>query len=426
MTFLLPLDIQNRALDHLGATYITSTDEDSVNNSTTTFVYDKVRRAELQRNLWKFAVRKAVLRPIDTTTFLLSPAIWNVGIQYLPGSVVADAKGQLWVSNVANNIGNDPNLTQGFWDGYFGSMTVDVFDTSGGTAYFAGDLVYVQGDNGSYIVYLSLQNANTEVPSTPDVWNAASTYQQDETVNYSGTQWRSLIALNTNNIPSQGPANWVSTETYAAAAQVTGMDGFVYTSIGNGNLGINPVTDDGTFWTNTNIPNAWTSAPVIPASSSSWVPLYASLVSFNFVYPIGYGPLRQEMTKNIFRLPAGYLRRAPQDQKAGLYSFLGAPAYNSQEDWIFEGNFLLSQCPTPIIFRFVANVTSVAAMDDMFCEGLAARVAVECCEKITNSNTKQQTCNNAYAKFMGEARTVNAIEIGPIEPPEDDYLICRL
>jgi hypothetical protein len=164
----------------------------------------------------------------------------------------------------------------------------------------------------------------------------------------------------------------------------------------------------------------------LPVSSSIWAPLYASLTSFNFVYPLGTGPLSQEMTKNVFRLPAGYLRQAPQDPKAGRYSFLGAPAYNTDNDWVFEGKFLLSQCPTPIILRFVADVMRVNDMDDMFCEGLAARIGLETCETITNSTAKQQTCNNAYAKFMGEARTANAIEIGPIEPPEDDYIACRL
>ena len=424
MPFIDSLDIANRACQHLGSPRIQSPSEESIANAEISFAYDKLRRAELRRNTWGFAVKKAVLRPIDTTTFLLSPAQWNAGMQYLPGSVVADANGQLWISNVANNIGNDPNLTD-VWDSYFGSMTVDAYDTSGSTSYFAGDLVYIQNNDGSYNIYLSLQNANTETPNVPDTWDATATYQQDETVSYLGTQWRSLIALNTNNIPAGGPANWVATQTYGAGAYVTGTDGFLYTSVGAGNVGNNPVSDNGTFWTNTDVPNAWAATPLIPASSSIWVPLYAALTSFNFVYPIGVGPLSQSMTRNIFRLPAGYLRRAPQDPKAGIVSYLGAPADNFQNDWLIEGKFLLSQCATPIILRFVADVTRVSDMDDMFCEGLAARIAVETCEPITNSNSKQQTANNAYTKFMGEARTVNSIENGPTEPPEDDYIACR-
>ena len=143
-------------------------------------------------------------------------------------------------------------------------------------------------------------------------------------------------------------------------------------------------------------------------------------------YPIGSGPQSQTETLNVYMLPNGFLREAPQDPKAGLYSFLGAPAYNTQNDWLLEGDFLLSQCATPIIFRFIADVVNVREMDDLFCEGFACRIAVETCETITNSNAKQQTCNNSYKLFMGEARTVNAIETGPVEPPEDDYITCRL
>ena len=425
MVFQIPLDIQNRALQHLGATRIASITEDSVNNAETSFAYDKLRRAELRRNTWRFATKRAVLRPIDTTTYKLSPALWNVGVQYLPGSIVADANGQLWISNQANNIGNTPGSST-VWKSYFGSMTAGAYDTSGQTAYFAGDLVYIQNTDSSYNIYISMQNANTEVPNTADAWSATATYQQDETVSYSGAQWRSLIALNTNNTPSAGPANWVATQTYASAAQVTGTDGFIYTSVGNGNLGNNPVTDNGNYWTNTDTPNAWTNVPTIPASSSLWAPLYASLVSFNFVYPIGYGPVSQELTKNVFHLPAGFLRKLSQDPKAGLYSFLGAPAYNTQEDWLLEGDFLLSQCATPIIFRFVADETNVMAMDDLFCEMLAARIALETCETITNSNVKKQTVNNDYMKFRGEAIIIDGIDTGAVEPPEDDYIVCRV
>ena len=425
MAFLDSLDIANRALQHLGATRIASPTEDSVNNSEVSFAYDKLRRAELRRNNWRFAIKKAVLRPIDTTTFLVQPALWNAGVQYLPGSVVSDANGQLWVSNVANNIGNDPNLTN-VWDGYYGSLTADAFDTTGQTAYFSGDLVYIQNADSSYNIYLSLQNSNTETPNVSDVWSATATYQQDETISYLGSQWRSLIALNTNNTPAGGPANWISTQTYTAGTPVTGTDGFIYTSVGSGNLGNNPATDNGTYWTNTDVPNAWAATPTIPASSSLWVPIYGSLVSFNFVYPLGVGPLSQTLSKNIFRLPSGFLRQVPQDPKAGVYSFLGAPAYNSQNDWELQGDYLISECASPIILRFVADVMSVSEMDDMFCEGLAARIGLECCETITNSTAKQQTCNSAYQKFMGEARTVNAIEVGPVQPAEDDYILCRI
>jgi len=423
MPFLDSLDIANRALDHLGASHIQNVAEDSVNNEKISFVYDKVRRAELRRNTWRFAIRKAVLRPVDTTTFGLVPDQWNAGVQYLPGSVVTDGNGQIWVSNKANNIGNDP-ATSNFWDSYFGSMVADAWDST--LTYYAGDVVYISKADGSFVVYLSRQNNNQEEPDTADAWSATTSYSQDQTVSYSGEQWRSLIAFNLNHVPTGGPANWNAATTYAATNQVTGSDGFIYTSVGSSNTGHNPVTDDGTYWTNTDTPNAWVAVPTLPASSGAWTPLYAALESINLMYPLGAGPSSQSVTKNIFRLPAGFLRRAPQDPKAGINSFLGAPAWNSLDDWELEGDYLISSQSEPILLRFVADIQQVTKMDDMFCEGFAARIGLEACEAITNSNAKQQTCNNAYMKFMSEARIVNAIENGPTEPPEDDYITCRM
>lgn len=425
MPFLDQLDIQNRALDHLGATHIANLNEDSVNNATTFSIYDKVRRAELRRNSWRFSIRKCVLRPIDTTTYVLAPAIWNAGVQYLPGAIVSDANGLLWLSNDANNINNTPGAS-GVWDSYFGQMTVDVFDTTGQTVYLSGDLVYIANTNGSFNIYMSTVNANTETPNVSDAWNATTTYQQDEVVSFSGSQWRSLIALNTNHSPANGPANWNALQTYAATNTVTGSDGFIYSSVGNGNLGNNPVSDSGTNWTNTGNPTAWTSVPVLPVSSSLWVPIYGGLKSLNIVYPLNTGPVSQNFTRNVFRLPAGYLRRVVDDPKAGINPFLGAPSGRIRDDFEFEGNFILSEQATPIVLRFVADIQTVTKMDDMFCEGLAARIAMDSCETITNSNAKQQTCINKYKQFMGEARIVNAVEIGPVEPPEDDYVTCRI
>lgn len=426
MTFEASIDIANRALDHLGASHIANINEESINNDKITFIYDKVRRAELRRNTWRFSIRRVIMRPIDVTTYLLAPQQWNPGIQYLPGSIVSDGNGQLWISNAANNINNDPNVTREIWEGYFGQLTVDAFDTTGTTVYFSGDLVYVAGANSTFVIYMSLQNNNTETPNVADTWNATTTYQQDETVAFGGHQWRSQIPLNLNNSPATGPGLWLPAWTYTTGNQVTGKDGFIYTSVGSGNVNNDPVLDGGANWTNTNVPNAWTASPLIPVSSSTWVSIYAGLNSLNIVYPLNTGPLSQAFSRNIFRLPAGYLRQVVNDPKAGVNPFLGAAIGRQQNDWEFEGNYVLTQQSTPIMLRFVADLQRVSDMDDMFCEGFAARIGMEGCESITGSTAKYTKCENEYKRVMGEARIVNAVEIGPIQPPLDDYLTCRI
>ena len=128
---------------------------------------------------------------------------------------------------------------------------------------------------------------------------------------------------------------------------------------------------------------------------------------------------------NVFHLPGNFLKIAPQGPKAGANPYLGAPTGLAYTDWNLEGNLMVSQEIQPIIFRFVADVTKVRNMDDMFCEGLACRIAAEVCEPLTQSSAKLTTIAGVYAKFMGDARTTNAIEIGSEEPPEDDLITCR-
>lgn len=430
MPFLDSLDIKNRALDHLGATHIKSPTESSINNTKISAIYDKVRRAELRRNTWRFAIRKAVIYPIDVNTYILNPAQWNAGTQYLPGSVVADVKGQLWISTTPENIGNTPGQSD-VWDSYFGQLTVEPFNfaaqsTASPQAYFAGDLVYITNTDGSYTIYMSLQNVNLETPNVADSWSATATYIEDETVSHSGIQWRSLLAVNKNNTPQVSPAAWNPDLIYAITNTVTGADGYVYISLISNNFLLDPTLDDGTNWMKTGALNAWSANPTIPVSSSIWIPLYAGLKSITMVYPLNAGPLSQAFTRNIYRLPAAFLRQAVEDPKKGINPFLGAPAGRQQNDWEFQGNFILTQQSTPIVLRFVADIQTVSQMDDMFCEGLACRVGLEACEAITNSTSKQQNCINMYKQFMSEARIVNAVEIGSIQPPEDDYVTCRV
>jgi len=422
MPYLDSLDIANRAMQFLGAMPIETVDEDSVRNREARFAYDKLRREELRRNVWRFARRNVVLRPLETTTKFLNPVEWNEDTNYQLGSLVKDENGYIWMSTIPDNRANIPDETTA-WEAYFGPMTAHLYDED--TTYWAGEVVYKAiGSGGGYGVFMSLESTNDDVPTTADAWSATVTYARDESVSYSGSQWRSLIEVNLNHTPTDGPAAFDVAVTYSAGQSVTGSDGFIYTSDGNGNVGNDPVSTSG-YWTSTGNPNAWDRTPEIYATARTWLPLYAAAERMIFPYPIGSGPVSNADTLNVFRLPANYLRRAPQAPKMGSVSPLGAPAGLPYTDEDIKGNYVLTTEFGPKLFEFVADITDVRVMDDMFCGGLAARVALACTQTLTQSSTKKQDIAGEYQKFMSEARIVNAIEIGPVESPEDDYLMCR-
>lgn len=285
---------------------------------------------------------------------------------------------------------------------------------------------------GSYVMfggneYVSLQNNNTG--KTPNAAN--STYWAEVT---GGTLWMSLIKLNINNNPTSTPATWSSVTTYTTGNVVAASDGYNYTATAaGGNLGQNPANNaNPTYWTQGGL-TAWTSTFTQGGGNQQWTqiggsqfPYGVGLTTLNLIYPLGAGPSSDQSTRNVFALPANFLREAPQDPKAGSVSWLGAPSGQVYNDWVLENGFIVTGQSDPIVYRFVADVQNVQNFDAMFCEGLGCRQAVEICEPLTQSAAKLSIIAKEYEKFMGEARARAGIEQGPTEPPQDDYLTCRL
>lgn len=431
MPFLDSLDIGNAAAQLCGADQISSPTEVSKTNREISFAYDKERRAELRRNSWTFAIKKAALRPLGTTTMLLQPATYSASVTYSPGAIVKDANSLYWISQRYENINNSPGGNNDAWDMYFGPLSVSQYDSDLG--YFAGELVYKTDTAfaGGYNIYMSLISQNTSAPDVPTDWDAAASYPRGTVVTYSGRQYRSTAEINVGITPFDGALflPWDATATYSASQMVTGSNLLLYLSVGSGNIGHDPVTDGGVHWTPGTYVNAWVLLPLAtPATNVNWMLIDARMTNLVVHYPLGSGPVSQQGTRNVYRLPAGFLRSAAQDPKAGSRSWLGAPSGLAPSQWNFEGDYIVSggYDNSPIIFRFVADVTRVTAMDDMFCVGLACNIATAVCESLTQSTAKLQLIASMYKLKITEARLVNAIEAGPVEPPEDDYVTCRI
>jgi hypothetical protein len=380
--FSTPEDVANRALQHLGQSRLLSLapPDSSLAAKEIAFQYDKLREAELRRNLWRFATRRAIIRPVSSTSRQWQAPTWDPTVMYGFGSVVfyADLYGRklLWISTAAGNVNQNPIVTGTAWQQYFGAVVADLYDST--QAYFPGDLVYENPQPGYYNVYLSLTDNNADDPSVVDAWDATVSYLPGAVVQVGSiTNYVSLVADNLNFPPATSPLQWAVTTK---------------------------------------------------SNSYKWTLLGGLTAPLQILAPLAVGPATPttKPARAIFPLPYGYIRKCPQDPKAGSVSLLGAPmGANNYEDWLYEGNYIITEDPFPIAFRFVANVCDVSAMDPMFCEGFACRLAIECCEQITQSTEKISIATKMYGKFMTEARQVNGIETDAVEPPLDDYLNCR-
>ncbi len=374
-----PVDIGNRACDHCGVPRIVTFDDDAKAADSIKSVYDKLRIAELRRNVWRFAIRKTALRALDTDTMFLVPAAWSASAGYPQGSIISYSGTFYFASQYApaNTTPGTPN--EAYWTVYFGPQTASPYDDT--IAYYAGELVY-DVVAGVVSVFQCLTTGTEADPTElPDAWDTDTTYNVGDTVVDSlSAVWQSRVDLNTGNSPAAS-AYWQSVPVSGQAATQIGQD---------------------------------------------WLQINATVRYQRFQYPIGAGPRQQAATRNVFRLPSGFLREAPQNPKQGSVSYLGAPGGMQQDDWEFEGDFIVTVDSQAIILRFVADIQDVSLMDPMFCEGLGARIGLEICEPLTQSGDKLRNISQIYKLMMGDARAINGIETGSVEPPLDDYIACRV
>lgn len=395
LEFSQPVDIANRALQHLGVDAITAASfqtPDSKGARECARCYDKLRGSELRRNLWRFATRRVILRAVDPATFFWTPNAYSAVTTYVFGDVVAYG-GDYYQAQVGVQTGEIPDIASS-WLKYFGQIACDPFDTSGGTSYFAGEIVVV-----------------------PEQWQVGNAYAANTIIARTSGATLLYVSLsaNTGHDPATSPTYW---QPFAVTSQNTPPNGpYVYSDFNGGAIvWISMFTQTGITPQN---------PPAMPAAPA-WLAVRGAVTGLQIIYPLGTGPGWEVTTNNIFRLPYGYLRKCPTNPKGQLRPPVGGPAYNAEDDYLTEGNYINSAQPGPILLRFVADVIDVTAMDDMFCEGLAARMAQEMCEALTQAQDKLATAKAAYEIAMGEARTVNGIEVGTVDPVEDEYVMARL
>lgn len=373
-TYLSPVEIANRALQMCGAQSISTMDDDSKNADAVRRCYEELRQAELRRNVWRFAIRTAALRAIDERSMILSPPTYDATKTYGRGAIVAFGSSHFICMDAAA-VDVSPFNTLA-WNQYFGNFHVTPWTIN--TTYYAGELVYTPS-NTAYKVYMSLQDNNTDIPGIIADYDAAVTYRKGDTVISGLSTYMSLVDLNFNNSPAGTPDAW----------------------------GAIPGTQDQS------------------RTGQRWIEINSAARAMEIMYPIGSGPRTQTYNSNLYLLPVGFLRMAPQDPKGGAWNRLGASSATGYADWDLEGPYLKTSDTPVVVFRYVADIAEVYAMDPLFCTGLACRIALEVCEELTQSDAKLQALASRYSKFMGEARIVNGIETGPTEAPEDDFIACR-
>ena len=169
-SFRSVVDIAARACQHVGVRKIASFTENSKAASEISSCYDNLREAEMRRNVWRFTIRKAAIRPVDSNTTTFTAPAFNIATTYPLGGLVLSG-GQIWESTVAGNVGFTPGPDVFQWELYCGPLSVRLFTLNSGAsasdvAYYSGELVRGNGTNDTTTVYRSLISNNSDIPPT--------------------------------------------------------------------------------------------------------------------------------------------------------------------------------------------------------------------------------------------------------------------
>lgn len=89
------------------------------------------------------------------------------------------------------------------------------------------------------------------------------------------------------------------------------------------------------------------------------------------------------------------------------------------------GNYIETNEGAPLKIKYIARIEDVGLWDAMFNEAMAAQLAVETVEAITQSNTKKQILIAERDQVISRAYAADAIQEAPQNRAADEWLLSR-
>ena len=126
-----------------------------------------------------------------------------------------------------------------------------------------------------------------------------------------------------------------------------------------------------------------------------------------------------------YQVPSDFIRLIPGGDIMKVAD-LNDYRTSTNEDWSIEGQMILSNLAAPLRIRYIARVIDTATWPPSFCESFAARLAFEACERITQSDTKKETCWRQYRAALREAVRARALEVSPQSMSESSWVTARI
>lgn len=119
---------------------------------------------------------------------------------------------------------------------------------------------------------------------------------------------------------------------------------------------------------------------------------------------------------NRFRLPGDFVQMAPEDQQGN---------YPQKNDWILEGDYIVTNDSEPINIRYVSNSVTESQFPSIFAEAFSAQLAAATSEELTQSSAKFNNAIAIYDRQINMAKKRNFILIEKPRMPETSWASVR-
>lgn len=128
-----------------------------------------------------------------------------------------------------------------------------------------------------------------------------------------------------------------------------------------------------------------------------------------------------------FQLPSDCLRVILRNDNDLDWKIMGQVIYtNSMHTTaVLPTGQTVASTPT-LELTYIARITDPNAWDPCFLDAVAARMAYQMCEEITQSNTKKQDMLKMYDDAIADARLTDSFEVVPEEEPTDTWITAQL
>lgn len=125
----------------------------------------------------------------------------------------------------------------------------------------------------------------------------------------------------------------------------------------------------------------------------------------------------------LYQLPADCLRVL----QVGDWIVGDSPDLSSgQAEYQIEAGKIATDAPAPLKLRYLARIEDVTKYDHSFNDVLAARLAMDCSEEITQSDGKYERALAAYKTALREAKRLDAIENPAEDRADGSWVASRL